>query len=404
VKQGRFAGGYKIPSALAKLLLAHEKWRLQNCLNFLPSENIASHAVRHVLGCDLSNRYTSPERFYMGTRYIDDIQAETEDLAKRVFRAKYADVRPISGHTTDMIALSALAQHGDKIIVVGKDNGGYPGISQNGYPSIYGLEVLEFPFKRQAYNIDTEKSARMIEQQEPSLVVFGASLFLFPHPVRELTGVCSRTGAEILYDGSHVLGLIAGSCFQDPLREGASVLIGSTHKSFFGPQGGIILANDHEDELRRAVHPALLDNAHWNRIAALYVALSEMKRFGKQYARQVIRNSKVLARALHDHGVKLLGEDRGFTESHQTIVDVPSIDEGRRLASRLEEANIIVDVGIRVGTSEETRRGMREEEMNQIAELISRVWIHDEDPKKLKKDVRRIRREFPSIQYSYDAL
>jgi glycine hydroxymethyltransferase len=352
-----------------------------------------------MLGCDLTNRYTAPDKFYMGTRYTDEIQTETENLAKQVFGAKYADVRPLSGHSADMILLTGFANRGDKIMIVGKAYGGYPGISEEGYPKVYGLQICEFPFNKQIFNIDAEQAARAIEDERPRIVIFGASMILFPHPVRALTSACRKVGAKITFDGSHVLGLIAGNQFQDPLREGADVLIGSTHKSFFGPQGGIILANDYEEQLRGAVFPSIVDNAHWNRIAALYVALSEMKKFGRRYATQVVRNSKALAKALDQHGISLIGKDRGFTESHQTIVNLTSQEEGVRLARKLEEANIIVDSGIRIGTCEETRRGMREPEMNRIAELIARVWVEREDPKKVSRDVRRMRREFSSIQF-----
>jgi len=388
-----------IPTPLRKLLRAHEKWRLESCLNLIVSENFTSPAVREMLGCDLTNRYTAPDKFYMGTRYTDEIQTETENLAKQVFGAKYADVRPLSGHSADMILLSALAKRGDKIMVVGKQYGGYPGISEDGYPKVYGLQVCEFPFNQRIFNIDTEHAARIIEAEQPRLVMFGASMILFPHPVSALRETCQRIGATVAFDGSHVLGLIAGNQFQDPLREGAEILLGSTHKSFFGPQGGIILANEHGEQLSSTIFPSIVDNAHWNRIAALYVALSEMKKFGKQYARQIVRNSKALARALDEHGVDLIGKEVGFTESHQTIVAIPSAEEAVRMARKLEQANIIVDSGIRIGTCEETRRGMREPEMERIAELITRVWVENEDPKKLRKDVQRMRREFSSIQF-----
>lgn len=395
----RHGGKSAIPPRLRRLLRAHEKWRLQNCLNLIVSENFTSPAVREMLGCDLTNRYTAPDKFYMGTRYTDAIQTETENLAKQIFGAKYADVRPLSGHSADMILLAALANRGDKIMVVGQEYGGYPGISEEGYPKVYGLQICKFPFDRRIFNIDVDESARTIQLERPKIVIFGASMFLFPHPVSALTDACRRVGARIAFDGSHVLGLIAGKQFQDPLREGASVLIGSTHKSFFGPQGGIILANEYQEQLRATIFPSIVDNAHWNRIAALYVALSEMKRFGRRYASQVIRNSKALATALDQHGINLIGKERGFTKSHQTIVDITSQEEGVRLARKLEEANIIVDSGIRIGTSEETRRGMREPEMVRIAELIARVWVEKEAPKKVANDVKRLRSEFSTIKF-----
>jgi glycine hydroxymethyltransferase len=375
------------------------EWRLENCLNLLASENFSSPTVREMLSTDLSNRYTAPEKFYMGTKYIDQIQTETEELAKQVFGAKYADVRPLSGHSTDMILLTALTKPGDKIMVVGRSFGGYPGISQEGYPKLCGLQVCEFPFDRKRFNIDIAQAPQAIERERPRLVIFGASLILFPHPVQALGETCRSVNAKVAFDGSHVLGLVAGKQFQDPLREGASVLVGSTHKSFFGPQGGIILADEYEDQLRSAVHPTIVDNAHWNRIAALYVALFEMKKFGRKYASQVVRNSKALAKALDEHGVNLIAKEHGFTQSHQTIVNIASEEEGVRLARKLEEANIIVDIGIRIGTSEETRRGMCEAEMGEIAELIARVWIGKEEPKKVRKDVRRLRQEFSSIRF-----
>lgn len=310
----------------------------------------------------------------MGTKYTDQIQTETENLARNLFKATFAEVRPISGHSADMIVLTAFANRGDTVMSVDKANGGYPGISDIGYPRIYGLNFSELPFNKQTFNIDIDRAAVALERERPRVVIFGASLILFPHPVRELSEICHKIGATVVYDGSHVLGLIAGGQFQDPLREGADVLIGSTHKSFFGPQGGIILSNGHEAEIRKEVHPAIVDNwPHWNRIAALYVALSESRKFGRRYASQVIRNSKSLARALDEHGLKLVGKDVGFTGSHQTIVDVTPA-EGVNMAQKLEKANIIVDVGVRIGTSEETRRGMKEQEMEQIAELISSVY------------------------------
>ena len=395
-RRSKFNGS--VPTRLSRLLNAHESWRLHSCLNLLASENFASEAVRSTLNCDLANRYTSPEHFYMGTKYVDQIQTETEDLAKKLFKTSFAEVRPISGHSADMIVLTAFASHGDTIMSVDKTNGGYPGISDVGYPRVYGLKFSELPFSKRTFNIDIERSRAAIERERPRVVIFGASLILFPHPVRELSETCHKVGATVVYDGSHVLGLIAGGQFQDPLREGADVLIGSTHKSFFGPQGGIILANSHEAEIRHEVHPAIVDNAHWNRIAALYVALSESQKFGRRYAPQVVRNSKSLARALDEHGIKLIGKEVGFTDSHQTIVDVTA-KEGINMAQKLEKANIIVDIGVRIGTSEETRRGMKEKEMEQIAELISRVCIDNEDPKKVSRDVAKLRREFEGIEY-----
>jgi glycine hydroxymethyltransferase len=200
------------------------------------------------------------------------------------------------------------------------------------------------------------------------------------------------------------MGLIAGEQFQDPLREGASALFGSTHKSFFGPQGGIILADKKYGELLQSrIYPAFVDNAHWNRIAALTLALAEMERFGKAYARQVVRNSQTLAKALCDHGFPVVCKHLGFTKSHQVILDYGSYQKGRAIARKLEKGNIIADCVVRIGTCEVTRRGMKEREMSRIADLLKRIVIDGEQPEKVKKDVLRLSGEFQKTEYCFES-
>jgi glycine hydroxymethyltransferase len=217
-----------------------------------------------------------------------------------------------------------------------------------------------------------------------------------------LAKVIREVGAHLAYDGSHVLGLIAGGEFQDPLREGASMLFGSTHKSFFGPQGGIILADkEHGEVIRRSIFPAFVDNAHWNRIAALALALAEMKEFGREYARQVVKNAQALARNLSEYGFPVACSSLGFTKSHQVYLDYGSFGGGTKIARKLEKANIITDCGIRLGTSEMTRRGMKQPEMRKIAEFITRVVKDGEQPAKIKSEVMQFVGEFQEIKYCF---
>jgi len=149
----------------------------------------------------------------------------------------------------------------------------------------------------------------------------GASFILFPHPVREISDLVEDIGALLIYDGSHVLGLIAGGEFQDPLREGAQILLGSTHKTFPGPQGGIILTND-EDLAKNLSEflgfpPVMVDDPHVNRIAALGITVEEMIKYGKDYAKHVINNAKFFAKKMHKLGLNVAYPDKDFTESHQ---------------------------------------------------------------------------------------
>ena len=237
---------------------------------------------------------------------------------------------------------------------------------------------------------------------KPKIILLGASLILFPHPIKELADAAKENDTVIGFDGSHVLGLIAGGQFQDPIREGAQLLFGSTHKSLFGPQGGIILANEEPGTyLKEKIYPGFVDNAHWNRIAALALALTELKRYGKSYAAQIVRNSKTLAEALDEYGFPVKCKHLGFTASHQTILDYGNIEKSRSIAERLQKANIITDCVIRIGTCEVTRRGMKHNDMHKVAELLKRAIIDRESPEALKKDVARLSSEFQRTEYCF---
>lgn len=389
---------------ILSLVRKHEEWRGKKCLNLIPSENVMSPAVRGILSSDLGHRYTSRDRFYMGTKFIDKIEQYGEEIAKELFKAETADLRPLSGHIADLIFLANFTKPNDEIMCVSPEDGGYPGIWENGLPKFLRLENVAFPFSKPDMNIKVEQAKEAIEQVKPKVIVFGASLITFPHPVKELAEVARENGACIGFDGSHVMGLIAGEQFQDPLREGASVLFGSTHKTLFGPQGGIILADkEHGEFMKEKIFPVFVDNAHWNRIAALTLSLAEMKKFGRIYAEQVVRNAKVLAATLYDYGFPVVCQHLGFTQSHQVLLDYGNYEEGRVIAEKLQNANIIVDCGVRIGTCEVTRREMKEREMFKIAELIKRTVIDKEQPEKIKKEVTKLSAEFQKIEYSFES-
>lgn len=381
----------------------HEDWRGKECLNLIPSENVMSPTARSLLSSELAHRYTSRDHFYMGTRYTDELEQYGEELARQVFRSETADLRPLSGHVADLIVLSNFTKPGDTLMCLSPDSGGYPGIWKEGLTDLLGLKVLPLPFAKQDMKIPVELARQAIAQAKPRILIFGASLILFPSPVKELVETAIENGAFVGFDGSHVLGLIAGRNFQDPLKEGVYALFGSSHKSFFGPQGGIILADkEHGEYLKNRIYPGYVDNAHWNRIAALTVALEEMKRFGEAYAAQVIQNAQTLAKALNDYGFPVVCKDLGFTLSHQAIIDYGDYSKGRVVAEKLQRANIITDCAIRVGTCEVTRRGMRAEEMQRIAELMKRTIVDDEHPNKVKPEVEKLSSEFQRIKYCFD--
>ena len=225
---------------------------------------------------------------------------------------------------------------------------------------------------------------------------------------------------HINYDAAHVAGLIAGNEFQDPIREGADTLTMSTHKTLFGPQGGLILAKKiHSEVIKKATFPGLTSNHHIHHMAAKAVAFTEALEFGKDYAKQVIKNAKALAQEMSSLGFKVLGESRGFTKSHQIAINVLEYSDGGKAEHVLEKANIIVNrqlipgdikagrnyfhpSGIRLGVSEITRLGMKESEMVEIASFLAKIVIHNVDPKKILRQVKSFRRDYQKVKYCFD--
>ena len=382
---------------LDRTVREHQEWRTKECLNLIPSENRGSPQMRSMFLADMGNRYNAPDKFYRGTKYADELQAITEELARKVFGARYADVRALSGHTADMAVLLSLTEAGDKILSVHPDNGGYPGITHLGLGSLLKLENRYFTYDDRAVNIDTKESAALIRSEQPKVVFFGSSFIPFPHPAKQLSPVAE---GECVYDGSHVLGLIAGGEFQDPLREGCSLLIGSTHKSLPGPQGGIILSNNEEvfSKVVGKIHPGIVDNIHLDRVAALAVSLIEMLQFGKAYAQAVVKNSQALARALDGEGVKVRGAAVGFTKSHQVLLDYDPA-KLQYVSGRLEQANIIGDNGGRLGTSELTRMGYGPEEMGTVAELVALIVLGKKAPDFVQKRVKSLVKQFQQPRF-----
>ncbi len=289
------------------------------------------------------------------------------------------------------------------------------------------MEVEYFPFDRNQMNIDVNKTKEKIEKmakeenKPPKLAMFGGSLFLFPQPVRELAESLHNVGATIAYDAAHVAGLIAGGTFQDPLREGADAICLSTHKTLFGPQGGTVVSFEkHAEQIKKATFPSNTSNHHLHHLAGKAIAFAEMLEFGREYAKQVVANAKALGQALHERGLNVLAENKGFTESHQVAVDVTNYALGGDVERALESANIIVnrqllpgDIqagrhytnpgGIRIGTSEITRIGMKQKEMAEVAELIKRVVIDKEDHKKVMRDVTEFRKSFQKVHYCFES-
>ena len=408
------------------LVRKHTEW-FRDSLPMIASENLISPMAMKMLLSDLHNRYaegTPGKRYYQGNIYVDEIERITTDLAKKLFNVPYADVRPISGTNANQAVIFALLKPGDVITGPPLQGGAHISSAKFGAVGMRGVNKIEYPFDVEEMNLDVDLTEKLIRMVKPKVALFGRSVFLFPAPIKELKDALDEVGATVWYDGAHVLGLIAGGQFQDPLHEGAHVMTGSTHKTLPGPQRGIILANPEGDEekrdkfwkkIQRGVFPGVLSNHHLHHMAALAISLAEHIEFGKQYAEQIVRNAQTLAQAMHELGFKVLGEKNGFTKSHTVLVDVVAQGGGRKVAEDLEKANVIVNYnllpyddpkkprnpsGIRLGVQELTRIGMKEGEMKHVAEIIKMVAM-DGKIEEAKREVMELKREFNTIHYCY---
>ena len=408
----------------------HTRW-FNDCLPMIASENLVSPLARELMISDFADRYAEGlprKRYYMGNTYVDNVEERVMELARGLYGCSHADVRPISGTVANMAVLKALTEPGDVITAPALAAGAHISTAKFGAVGLRGVTKKDLPFDPHEMNLDIDGAAKVIRKEQPKLCLFGRSVFLFPAPLKELTPVAAEVGAPVWYDGAHVMGLIGGKQFQDPFREGAWVMTGSTHKTLPGPQHAMVLANppdgDADSEkwnrfcagLYRGVFPGVTSNHHLHTMAGLGVALAEHIEFGETYAKQVIANAQALGQALFERGFKVLAEHKGFTASHTLAIDVSEQGGGRDVSLWMEQANMICNMnmlphddprkpmnpsGIRLGSQELTRLGMKEDQMQDVAGFIKRVAIDREEPKKVAKDVAVFKADFNTIHYCF---
>ncbi|TMC24104.1 MAG: serine hydroxymethyltransferase [Chloroflexi bacterium] len=424
-------------SDIENIIEQQNRWRQTQTINLIASENTPSEAVRRVQNSDFMGRYAEGHpnegnrvnRYYQGTRYIDQIERMAQDEIIELFGVKQADVRPISGNAANTAIALGWLRGGDTIVANSTDAGGH---ISHGAVGVFGRRIQSrgqslklgsensihlhyFPLTPDHYHIDAKKTIEVIDTVSPQLVVMGKSLFLFPEPVAEVAAFCKTKDIPLLYDGAHVLGLVAGGQFQSPLHEGATWMTGSTHKTFPGPQRGVILGNlDAEDEKKfwpaadRGVFPGSSSNHHLHTLPALVVTTREMKRFGREYAGKIVRNAQALGRSLDELGTPVEAREFGYTQSHMIAVNVSEWGGGVEVAKRLEANDIIVNYnmvpgdadprnpsGLRIGVLEMTRFSMDERAMGELAQLM-----HDAiRGKDVKAQVNALRGRFVEMKY-----
>jgi len=440
-------------------VMENNVWRQRRCINLIPSENTPSLLVKLCEISDPSGRYAEhktalkKERealegtgalkgnqiyYYQGTDFIFDVEEALKEQFGRYISAEEVEPRTISGQMANEVVFKAMVKF------LGADKEGFAGLTSTGrIPTVmnnnlnYGghlsaqpfgalfnfveNEVINFPLQEQnPYKTDVGQMLDLISQHRPPLIIFGKSMFLHPEPVRELREFVDKMedyNPVIMYDAAHVMGIL-GASFQDPLGEGADVVTGSTHKTFFGPQRGIIASNLSKGhparklwlEINARAFPGSTSNHHLGTLLAMLVATMEMNHFKDVYQRQVVSNARAFAAACHRHGIPVEGgEEDGFTRTHQVVIRVSSFGDGKEIATRLEENNIVTNYqalpddetfyhpsGIRMGVSEMTRFGMKENDFDQVARFIADTVIHR---RTVGDEVAEFRRRFMSMQY-----
>jgi aminomethyltransferase len=426
-------------------------WRQTECINLIPSEQTVSPMVRRLTMMDPAFRYAEHRSlrsyydaevfYYQGTDFIDRVEVLLKEEMTRYLGCRQIEPRVISGQMANAVVFSGLVDYlnkGDRktephrirsVLNNHMIRGGH--LSAQPMGALYNFvgfdpqtekpAVVNFPvLEENPYKIDVEATCRVIDKNRPELIIFGKSMVLHREPVREIRDFLREQKIEaiILYDMAHVLGL-AGPYFQEPFAEGADLVTGSTHKTFFGTQRGIIAGNWREEEKRYALwesvenrtFPGSVSNHHLGTLLGLLMAAYEMNCFRDAYQQAVIRNAKAFARALRDAGLQVAGDPAiSFTETHQVIVKV-EYAKAVEAARRLEESNIICNYqaapdeegftaagALRMGVQEMTRFGMGPGDFRTLALYIHAVVVGG---RSVREEVTAFRKRFLAMRYCF---
>jgi glycine hydroxymethyltransferase len=388
----------------------------RQCVNLNPATNTMNPRAEALLAKGLGSRpslgYPS-QKYEMGLEAIEKIEVIAASLASEIFKARFAEIRVGSGALANLYAFMATTKPGDSIIVPPASIGGHVTHHGAGAAGLYGLSIHEAPVDAETYAIDIGKLEGMARSVRPKLITLGGSLNLFPWDVRSARRIADAVGARILFDAAHLCGMIAGGAWPNPLGQGADLMTMSTYKSLGGPAGGLVLTNDAKlaERLDHIAFPGLTANFDVAKSAALAVTLLDWREFGSTYARAMADTAQALAQALSEREIPVFQTRNGFTRSHQFAIRARSYGGGQTVSVKLREANILAcgiglpetqvdgDVnGLRFGTPEIVRWGMRPEHMPELAQLIAQALAAD-DPSSLAARVSQFRQRFGTLTF-----
>jgi glycine hydroxymethyltransferase len=410
----------ELQSEVERLTTENHRIHDVDCVNLNPATNVLNPRAEAVLAGHLGSRPSlghPGEKYEMGLEAIEQIEVIAADLACRVFDAAYAEVRVGSGALANLYAFMATCRPGETIIAPPADIGGHVTHHAGGSAGLYGLTTVPAPVDVEGYTVDVAALRVLAHEVRPPLITLGGSLNLFPHPVAAVREIADEVGALVLFDAAHQCGMIAGGAWPDPLEQGAHLMTMSTYKSLGGPAGGLIVTNDADlaQRLDAIAYPGLTANFDAGKTAALAITLADWEAVGAEYARAMVENAEALASALIDLGLPLFAANQGATRSHQFAVLAQQYGGGQAASRRLREANLLAcgiglpaaavegDVnGLRIGTPELTRLGMRPADMADLASFIARGLDPQVHPSTVAPDVTAWRGQFSGIHYTVD--
>lgn len=394
-------------SAIAGLI-AREEVESAKTLYLTANETVLSPAAQGVLSTPLYNRYLlehlemredSPSRLnnflYRGMNGVNAIEASATEVCRRLFGAEYAEFRCLSGIHAMQTTIVALSQPNETVMRISTKDGGH--FLSELICRSFGRRSCTYAYGDRS-EIDLDRTREVFERERPALLFLDAMNYLFPLPVRELKEMCGSV--PLVYDASHVLGLIAGGQFQNPLDEGADILQANTHKTFFGPQKGIILGRSRGpmERISYTLSNGMVSSQHTASTLALFIALHEMFTYGREYASRVLESARYLAGAMQERGVPILEAHRGFTRNHMFFIDTRPLGAGPALLQRLLRANIAVNRlvafehtdALRVGVQECVRRGFTNADLDQVADWFAAILLADAEPAAIRGAVEQL--------------
>lgn len=397
----------------------HENY-MNSTINLIASENKLSYLAREALISDYGNRVAegwSNQRLFPGLKYYNEIEKEGMELIKGMFEADFVDVRPISGTMANMVIYAAFTNPNDIILAPLIKNGGHISMSGATPRKIFRLNVIELPMLKNHINIiDIDRTIDYIRKYKPKLVILGGSVIIKRLDIEKICDVAHEQKSIVVFDASHISGLIIGNQYPNPFHSGVDIITTSTCKTIPGPQHGLILSRkEFSKDIINTTFPSLHSGHHLHHTVSMIITMYEMKIFGKEYALQIRKNINQLGKSLKSHGFNIYEyEENKFSDTHMLMM---LINEAEHKEKLLEKAGILINrnivpwdknfrqtSGLRIGTPEVTRIGMKEKEMKIIANFIKRLLIDNENPIKIYTEIQEMLKKFNKIKYCFDSL